>query len=354
MPELDVFPIAVSVENPLENVFPFKHGSYTFPVNRRPYTLFVKFRDPLGGLQPLMICFQGVTYDPGRSPKFQVDDAKVRNFYESVVRKKRDLKTTGELEYVHSFEEVRENSEMRVTRGIPFEEDVAVYELAIEALNTLLVAARCGTGRLSSYQLFDEDYMSALRTRRELFYHYIPEFEPQSRVRHRKFPLEVARYPLLGIEDYKSKVLPVLRNRKGYVLDELIASANKSFFDGEYEASLVLLESVFEAMAKEKIEAYYNEMPFPTDAERDRTLKSVLQKDVKSLIREEYPKCRDAKWFCDGVPIFKKWTKLYDQRNGIVHRVQTKGRLSKEEALKAFEDFRDVFKYLFDIESSYR
>jgi hypothetical protein len=79
-----------------------------------------------------------------------------------------------------------------------------------------------------------------------------------------------------------------------------------------------------------------------------------MQKGIRELLEDEYPKCTGAKWFCEGVDEYQKWSKLYFQRNDIAHSLHKKGRLSKEEVVSMLDDFNDVFQYLFGMKASFR
>lgn len=350
MTDLAAYPIAVRIST--SDYVPFVEGTYTFSRSRRPYSVYVAKASPKTKKQPIIVSFQGTTFDENSEAKFEVNEAKAKNFFESVVEKKRVLKTRTWIDYHQVHSEGAGGSEKQ-TRPITFREETAVFELATETINELMLASKCAIPALSHVPLVNEDYWSS-GSLYPAFFYYVPEFE--DRIQWHASPLAGAKYEFFIVDekDFTGKVLPVLKDRKRHVAQEMLVSANKAFNDGEYEASLILFEAVFEAMIKEKVAVYYQEMPFPTDDDREKRIANVLQKDIKSLIRDEYPKCLGARWFCEGVPVFKKWEKLYEQRNAIVHRVQAKGRLSKREALQAFQDFRAVFKYLFDIESSYR
>jgi hypothetical protein len=339
---------------------PFEEGEYAFFRKKRFYAVHIREHNLKTGRQNVLVCFEGVTYDPHRSPNFEIDEARVKDFYNRVVLKKRDLKTSISFEYKGTrFEEIHGDNQMLVTRQIPYEEDVAVYELAVETINELLLASKCAIKGLSNVPLFNEDYWSSLHHRDSWFYNFVPKFSQAGTIRRRKIPLAIgmpAGFFIVNKANFNNDVLPILKHRKNYVLDEMLVSANKAFSDGEYEASLVLLEAVFEAKIKECITRYYESNPFMTDEKREEKLDRVFQPSntIRDLIRNEYPKCDDSKWFCEGVPEYGKWDKIYSRRNDLIHSVQSEGRLSKEEALKMFEDFREIFHYLFDIESSYR
>lgn len=350
MTELPAFPIAVKIST--TDYVPFVEGTYTFSRSRRPYSVHVAKASPKTKRQSIIVSFQGTTFEKNGKDKFKVDEAKAKNFFEFVVKKKKVLKTHIWIDYHGTFSEGPKGSE-KETRPITFKEETAVFELATETINELMLASKCAIPSLSHVPLVNEDYFSS-GSLNPAFAYYVPDFE--NRIQWNVSFLAGAKYEFFIVDetDFIEKVLPVLKDRKSHVAQEMLVSANKAFNDGEYEASLVLFESVFEAMIKEKVAAYYQEMPFASVDDREKRIANVLQRDIKSLIRDEYPKCSDAKWFCEGVPVFRKWEKLYEQRNAIVHRVQTKGRLSKKEALQAFQDFRAVFKYLFDIESGYR
>jgi hypothetical protein len=361
MPELDVFPIAVRLENRSRLQLPFEEGAYSFPRGKKPcrYTVHIEAPKP-DGRQTVLVCFNGVDYDSKRSPNFQVDLKRIEYFYETVVTKKRDLKTTMKPLYKDThFEEVSSGNLLRRTRSSKFKEDVAVYELAVEAVNELLLAAKCAVWQIYGFPLFDENYFSAVYHHDSWFYHFVPEFYGASRVRRRKFPMAIglpSGFFLVSQKDFKTDVLEIFKNRREYALEEMIVSANKAFDDGEHEASLVLLEAVFEAKVKECITEYYERRPFKSEAARKEKLNNLLNKNkgIRELLNEEYPKCKDARWFCEGVVEFEKWHRIYSQRNDIAHSLQKKGRLSKEEALVMFSDFNDIFLYLFGIKTSCR
>jgi hypothetical protein len=268
------------------------------------------------------------------------------------------LKTGAAFQYKSTrYEEVHGDNVMRTTRQIPYEEDVAVYELAVETINQLLLASKSAIKGLSNVPLFDENYFSALYHRDSWFYDFVPEFAGASRTRRRKLPMAIglpAGFFYVNKKEFKNIVIPILRDRKKYTLDEIIVSANKAFSDGEYEASLVLFEAVFEAKVKECVTKYYESRPFKTEAARKGKLNKVMQKGIKQLLEEEYPKCEDSKWFCESVSQYHKWDKLYSQRNNIAHSLHKKGRLSKEEVVSMLDDFDTVFLYLFGMKASYR
>lgn len=358
MPELDVFPVAVWVESRYTLPLPFEVGEYAFPRLRRPHTVHVKEPDPTTGRQNVLVCFQGVSYDAGRSPNFEIDLAKVENFYQKVVLKKKDLKTAAAFQYKsRRYEEVHGDNVLRTTRQIPYEEDVAVYELAVETINQLLLASKVAIKGLSNIPLFDENYFSALYHRDSWFYDFVPEFAKASRIRRHKLPMAIglpSGFLYVDKQEFRELVLPILRDRKKYTLDEMLVSANKAFGDGEYEASLVLLEAVFEAKVRACVTEYYESRPFKTEATRKDKLNKVMQKGIKELLEEEYPKCEDSKWFCEGVAEYHKWDKLNSQRNKIAHNLHKKGRLSKEDVVSMLDDFDDVFQYLFGMKASYR
>jgi len=359
MPELEVFPIAVLVESRYTLPLPFEVGEYTFNRKRRPYTVHIKEPNSRTGRQHVLVCFQGVSYNPNRLPNFEVDRTKVKEFQEKVVLKKRDLKTYKTFRYKETaFEEIHSDNQIRRTHKIPYEEDVAVYELAIETINELILASKCAAKGLSEVSLFDENYFSALYHRDSWFYNFIPEFSPASRVKKRKMPAAIglpSRFIFIDKDDFKKEVLPILKHRKDYAIEEMLVSANKAFIDGEYEASLVLFEAVFEAMAKEEIIKHYRGKSFSSEAERKEKLDSVLgKKGIRRLLKEEYPKCQGSKKFDNSVVQYRKWDKIYTWRNEVAHSLQDRERISKKEALRMFNDFRKIFRYLFSIESSYR
>ncbi len=358
MPELDVYPIAVSVESRYALPLPFEEGEYIVPRKKKPYAVHIREANPRTGRQNVLVCFQGVTYDSSHSPNFVIDCEKVEDFYNKVVLKKNDLKTGITFQYKSTrYEEVHGDNLIRTTRQITYEVDVAVYELAVETINELLLASKCAVKGLSSLPLFDEDYFSALYHRDSWFYDYIPGFSEAGRTRRRKIPLAVglpSGFFIVNEGEFKNNVLPILRHRKAYALEEMLVSANRAFSDGEYEASLVLFEAVFEAMVKEQIIKYYQGKHFSSDAVRKKKLDTVRKKGIRKLLKDEYPKCQGLKKFDATVVEYRKWDKIYIWRNEVAHGLQDKGRLSKKQALRMFNDFHKVYRYLFDIESSYR
>lgn len=356
MASLDAYPIAVQVENRSRLPLPFEVGSYRVPRGPKEGANTVYIEESNAKVQTVLVCFPRVTYQPDRAPQFKVHKASAEWFYNDILRMKSDFKTSQNSRYGSTrHEEVTGNNERKVTREIPYIEDVAAYELAVETINDLLLASKCAIKGLSNYPRFDDDYFSALYHQDSWFYHYVPEFSAANRIHKRRFPMAIglpSGFLVVTEEDYESSVLPILQNKTAYGIDEMIVSANKSFGDGEYEASLVILEAIFEAKVKGCIRRYYASLPSKSERERKQRIGDAIgNKPITRLLVEEYPKCEDFQRFCEGVPAYDKWNRIYKMRNDFSHELQ---RLVKGKAVKMFKEFDEVCQYLFGLKTNYR
>lgn len=187
------------------------------------------------------------------------------------------------------------------------------------------------------------------------FYHYVPEFSSANRIHKRRFPMAIglpSGFFIVTEKDFESSVLSILQNKTAYGIDEMIVSANKAFSDGEYEASLVILEAIFEAKVKGCIRRYYASLPAKNERERKQRIGDAIgNKPITRLLVEEYPKCEDFQRFCEGVPAYDKWNRMYKMRNDFSHELQ---KLEKGAAVTMFEEFDEVCQYLFGLKTNYR
>ncbi len=358
LPELaEIYPIGIKIIRPFQ--LPFDYGQYPVEIERRPCTVvFVEPKKPeeFKNSQIILVLFPGVTYNDETGSA--VNEERVKEFYKSVVSKKHLFRTSFFIDKRVS-REVEIDGEKRKTRDIYFKEEAAVYEIGVEAINKLILASRCAVVGLFHLPLVDEDYLSGRGYESALFLNYVPRADTKIQSYPALYGSKFMKRELFRVsrEDYENEIRQILANRKDYVIEEMLVSANNSFHSGEYEAGLILLEAVFEAIIKEKIKDYYGSFPDEYNKDPDAfndEVDGILgdQRGIRHLIRAEYPKCKDAKWFCEGVPEYGLWDRIYKKRNDMIHHIYKRGRLTKEEALQMFEDFDKVFMYLFERHSS--
>lgn len=345
MEPFNAFPIAVEIHSGL--LLPFEYGCFEVAVEKWPISVYFQ---QSAEAEIIILAFSGVTMRSHGD--FEINDLNlVEDFYKQMIATRSPLKTTLDLKGGTPFDVTVDGEDQR-TRRIDLTEIATVYETGIEAVNRFFTASKIAFDYLTYLPLYDEDYIAAMNFKHVEFYYYVPEAN-QVVSKPTGFCFGGKRLLYLSTKEFDEVVRDIDRKRdegsKAYVIKEMLISANKAYFDGEYEVMLILFESVFEALLKDKIRSYYEGLPeseFLNSKEDE--IDKIVRRPVRRLVAEEYPKCPGSLPFIDEVPEYEKWSKHYDTRNDIIHYIHNRGRLKKEEAVEIRNDFEEIFRLLFN------
>jgi hypothetical protein len=353
------YPVGIAITHRFDPPLPIEDGVFEIPNPQgEDYTLmlFVATDDPKH--QVLLLLPPGVVFVSERSGAIEnhlevVDEEKVRHYFQYICETLSGetglrLKTKHTPDFPFNFTD----QDGKKTRLASPQELVAVYETSTEVINNFLLASKCAfPNRLLYFPQFDEDYISPVAFEWLDFFYYTPTLKTKiqkplvMRTLADKFEFET----VTG-QEFLEKIKPIMSNRADYLIEIMAVSANRCLRDGEYEASLVMLESVFETSVKNAIEKYYEEtLP---GSEYQRRIESIFRREgkdggsywvgIEELVKKQLPRC--------GYPalptqLLEEWKMSRRRRQEVVHH--HKQPVTKEEVLKSFWLYQQMTQHLF-------
>lgn len=352
------YPVGIAITHRFNPPLPIEDGVYEVPSPMgEDFTLmlFVGVDDPTH--QTILLLPPGVSHIAERTGAIEesievIDEGKALRYFDFICATLSGVdglrfKTRYTPDFPFQF-----NDSDKKTRVASPRELVAVYETSTEVINNFLLAAKCAfPSRFLYFPQFDEDYISPTAFNWLDFFYYIPTMEPQ--IRKPLFMRTLAdRFEFKAItgQEYTESIKPIMTNRADHLVDLMAVSANRCLRDGEYEASLVMLESTFETLVKNAIENYY-QGTLPV-SEANRKIETVFKRETKDggkawvgieeLVNTQLPLC--------GLPklspeLRKQWIQFRLRRHEVIHHY--KEPVTKVEALQAFLLYQEMASSLF-------